>query len=156
MSNKPSPMYPECGKEIDMDGDLISRKALLKKTETIYYVVDDALTTASVVKRIDIVMAPAVDTIPRVEYEQLLKRLRHLLESDFISSFDEVDITTGRYKRDIDEADKVQPVRHSKWVCRTPGMFSCNACRNLAVENQSMYYCPGCEAKMDGEAKDDG
>lgn len=47
-----------------MDGDLISRKALLEKTETIYNVVDDVLTTASVVTRTDIVMAPAVDAEP--------------------------------------------------------------------------------------------
>lgn len=139
-----------------MDGDLISWKALLKKVETAYAEVDKAIMAASEVTRTDIAMTPAVDTIPRAKYEQLLKRLQHLLESDFISSFDEVDTTTGRYKRDIAEADKVQPVRHSKWVCRTPGMFSCNACGNLAVENQSMYYCPECGAKMDGEAKDDG
>ena len=139
-----------------MDGDLISRKALLEKTKTIYNVVDNVLTTASVVTRTDIVMAPDVDAVPRAEYEGLLKRFRHLLESDFIASFAEVEPFTGKYKRDIAEADKVQPVRHSKWVCRTPGMFSCNACGNLAVENQSMYYCPECGAKMDGETKDDG
>lgn len=47
-----------------MDGDLISRKALLKKAKTLYEVTDDVLTTVSVVTRTDIVMAPAVDAEP--------------------------------------------------------------------------------------------
>lgn len=47
-----------------MDGDLISRKELLKKAKTLYKVTDDVLTTVSVVTRTDIVMAPAVDAEP--------------------------------------------------------------------------------------------
>lgn len=47
-----------------MDGDLISRKALLEKTETIYAKVDNVIMAASVVTRTDIVMAPAVDAEP--------------------------------------------------------------------------------------------
>lgn len=39
--------------------------------------------------------------------ELLQKRLCHLLKSNFISSFDEVDIITKEYKRDIKEADKL-------------------------------------------------
>lgn len=35
----------------------------------------------------------------------LLKRFRHLLQSDFIRSFDEWDPKKGDYKRDIREAD---------------------------------------------------
>ena len=52
---------------------------------------------------------PAVDAVPRDEYDSLLKRFQHLLESDFISSFAEVKPLTGTYKRDIAEADNVQP-----------------------------------------------
>lgn len=33
------------------------------------------------------------------------ERLQHLLQSDYIRSFDEVDPTTKEYKRDIKEAD---------------------------------------------------
>ena len=51
--------------------------------------------------------APTVDAVPRDEHESLLKRFRHLLESDFIRSFDEYDPKTGTYKRDISEADTV-------------------------------------------------
>lgn len=38
-------------------------------------------------------------------YKPLLKRFRHLLESKFIASFDEIDPITKNYKRDIAEAD---------------------------------------------------
>jgi hypothetical protein len=48
---------------------------------------------------------PTVDAVPRDEHEALLKRFRHLLESDFIRSFDEYDPRTGTYKRDIYEVD---------------------------------------------------
>lgn len=51
--------------------------------------------------------APTVDAVPREEHELLLKRFRHLLESDFIRSFDAHDSKTGTYKRDISEADAV-------------------------------------------------
>lgn len=44
-----------------------------------------------------------------------------------------------------------EPVRHSKWVCRTPGVFSCGACLGLALGNRPTCYCPDCGAKMDGE-----
>lgn len=47
-----------------------------------------------------------VDAVPRVEHERLLCRFQHLLESDYIRSFDEVDWRTGEYKRDIREASE--------------------------------------------------
>lgn len=58
--------------------------------------------------------APTVDAVPRDEYESLLKRFRHLLESDFIRSFDEYDPKTGTYKRDISEADTMARVIRCK------------------------------------------
>lgn len=132
-----------------MNDDLISRKALLEKTETIYNVVDDVLTTASVVTRTDIVMAPAVDAVPRAEYEGLLKRFRHLLESDFISSFAEVETFTGQYKRDIAKADKVQPMRHARWKdSPVPYVLPrCSRCGEMGFKN--WIACPHCGARMD-------
>lgn len=55
----------------------------------------------------------------------------------------------------IDEQPAVdaEPVRHSKWVCRTPGVFSCGACLGLALGNRPTCYCPDCGARMDGEEK---
>ena len=55
-----------------------------------------------------------VDTVPRDEYEWLLKRFRHLLESDYIRGFDAVNRNTGEYKRDIREADREN--RQAKWI----------------------------------------
>ena len=142
-----------------MDGDLISRKALLeaidereKLVHKLTANVDDEaemIVTLSAVHKF-VNNRPDVDAVPRAEYEGLLKRFRHLLESDFIASFAEVEPFTGKYKRDIAEADKVQPVRHSKWVCRTPGVFSCGECLGLALGNRPTCYCPDCGARMDG------
>lgn len=44
------------------------------------------------------------------ENDCLKLRLRHLLESKYIRSFDEWDRSRNDYKRDIKEADKVVPV----------------------------------------------
>lgn len=41
-----------------------------------------------------------------MEYDLLLKRFRHLLESDVIREYDEVDEFTGGYKKDIRELDR--------------------------------------------------
>lgn len=53
----------------------------------------------------------------------------------------------------IDEQPAVdaEPVRHSKWVCRTPGVFSCGECLGMALGNRPTCYCPDCGARMDGE-----
>ena len=56
--------------------------------------------------------------------------------------------------RDVIEtmhAVDAEPVRHSKWVCRTPGVFSCGECLGLALGNRPTRYCPDCGARMDGE-----
>lgn len=39
------------------------------------------------------------------EYEMLLRRFRHLLKSDIVRLYDEVDPATKNYKRDIKELD---------------------------------------------------
>lgn len=60
--------------------------------------------------------------------------------------------------RDVIEtmpAVDAEPVRHSKWVCRTPGVFSCGACLGLALGNRPTRYCPNCGAMMDGEDNND-
>lgn len=44
------------------------------------------------------------------ENKSLQRRLSHLLESDYISSFDELDPRTHKYKRDIKEADELDTV----------------------------------------------
>ena len=39
--------------------------------------------------------------------EKLMQRLGHLLQSDFIRAFDEIDNRTGKYLINIREADKI-------------------------------------------------
>lgn len=43
----------------------------------------------------------------RKENEVLLKRFRHLLESDVIRLYDEVDPRTKKYKRNVKDLDKI-------------------------------------------------
>ena len=148
-----------------MDGDLISRKALIeaidKREELVRKLmakVDDKaeMTVTLSAGRKFVANRPAVDAVPRAEYEQLLKRFRHLLESDFISSFAEVEPFTGQYKRDIAEADKVQPVRHARWKdSPVPYVLPrCSRCGEIGFAHWAA--CPNCGAIMEGEAKDDG
>ena len=115
--------------------------------------------------------------VPREEYDLLLKRFRHLMESNFIASFDKYNPKTGTYKRDIAEADDAEPVRHAKWVWDNDaidwnlGAWVCSECRH---RNENIHagmpginggvwsnpyiwsgsnYCPNCGAKMEGDAK---
>lgn len=81
--------------------------------------------------------APTVDAVPREEHESLLKRFRHLLESDFIRSFDEYDPKTGTYKRDISEADIVAYVIR----CRRCEHFSVRACKNYLGDLVVEHWC---------------
>lgn len=55
-------------------------------------------------QRIDVVPTELYK-MDRLAFFRALKRLTHLLKSDYIRSFDEVDPKTGEYKRDIMEAD---------------------------------------------------
>lgn len=148
-----------------MDGDLISRKALLEAIDERERIArkympdiqDDELrpTLKSIRKFVN--NRPAVDAVPRAEYEQLLKRFRHLLESDFISSFSEVEPFTGQYKRDIAEADKVEPVRHGRWRHLGGDEWRCTICGEVihteGTEKPEDKYCRECGARMDGEAR---
>lgn len=55
----------------------------------------------------------------RLENEVILRRLKHLLESDYISQFDQVDPNTQEYIRDIREADrKVMYLCDQKKPCK--------------------------------------
>lgn len=120
--------------------------------------------------------APTVDAVPREEHESLLKRFRHLLESDFIRSFDEYDPKTGTYKRDISEADAVNavevvrckdcrfsgPVRQedgSTFIgplhCHTGRGYQMNVFgREYSVINP-YNFCASGKRKMDAEVKID-
>ena len=49
--------------------------------------------------------------VTTTEYELLLKRFRHLMKSETIALYDEVDPRTGEYKRDIKELDNTYVMR---------------------------------------------
>lgn len=93
-----------------------------------------------------------VDAVPREEHELLVRRLEHLLESDYIRSFDEKDIMTGKYKRDIRDADREN---HSgRWINESHGYRNCSecGCEHPILDANGFHlddrYCPDCGAKM--------
>lgn len=100
--------------------------------------------------------APTVDAVPREEHELLLKRFRHLLESDFIRSFDEYDPKTGTYKRDISEAMDVETVIHCKdcemWGRSPWGSSVLGWCKLYGEHRRPDYFCASAERR--GAAKE--
>ena len=94
----------------------------------------------------------------KAEFDSLLKRFRHLMQSDFIASFDQVDPKTQTYKRDIADADV--PLLHGKPVpalvtvktwdgeTRLRAGYACPFCGTNFISK----YCAECGARMDDEA----
>lgn len=77
------------------------------------------------------------------EVDPLIKRLRHLLESEYIRSFDEVDPRTQEYKRDIREADKGRAAPETAPYCRyrTP----CGICEVYTMPGLYESECKYCK-----------
>lgn len=102
--------------------------------------------------------APTVDAVPREEHELLLKRFRHLLESDFIRSFDEYDPKTGTYMRDISEAMNVESVIHCKecsYYGRSPwGHPTIGWCGLHGDHRRPDYYCASAMLREVKKAKE--
>ena len=89
---------------------------------------------------------PIADTVPREEYESLLRRFRHLLESDYIRSFDEViPLAGGKYKRDIREADLENQRAH--WIANCTCSRCLRGVRGYAIQS-GYVFCPFCGADM--------
>lgn len=87
------------------DQRLIDANALYRDLNELATLRSGSPVTKGLIQAMHIVRdAPTVDAVPRDEHEYLLKRFRHLLKSDYIRSFDEVDPNTGEYKRDIKKA----------------------------------------------------
>lgn len=96
-----------------------------------------------------------------LEKRDLQKRLLHLLQSEIIRSFDELDLNTGKHKRDIKEADEIaKPVRHGHWftthyemggVIKRSVCVTCSKCKGKSDE--ATAFCSNCDSKIDEEAK---
>ena len=89
---------------------------------------------------------PTVDAVLRDEYDALLRRFQHLLQSDYIRSFDEYDCRTGTYKRDIFDAvaPAVEMVRCKDCVHydNTPyDWIGPRYCECLGCYRQGDFYC---------------
>lgn len=101
-------------------------------------------------------MLPSVDAVPREQHEALLRRFQHLLESDYIRSFDEVDPRTGTYKRDISEAvapvDKIVCCKDCVHYDNTPyDWMGARYCERLGLYRPANFYCALAKAILKGE-----
>lgn len=99
---------------------------------------------------------PSVDAVPREEHEALLNRFLHLLESDYIRSFDEVDPRTGTYKRDISEAvapvDKIVRCKDCVHCDYTPYDWTgARYCERLGLYRPDNFFCALGKAILKGE-----
>jgi hypothetical protein len=67
------------------------------------------------------------------DYQSLLKRFQHLLESDVIALYDEVDPITKRYKRDVKELDRLFNINKNPhdFICKK---FNVPNLKNLKVK----------------------
>lgn len=85
--------------------------------------------------------------IEALEHNYILeRRLKHLLQSEFIRSFDEVDARTKEYKRDIREADYKNTGGCGTWEIQyfdnTPRFFICSNCKSRLSYRYN--FCPCC------------
>lgn len=83
----------------------------------------------------------------KAEYDALLKRFHHLMQSDFIASFDQVDPKTQTYKRDIADADV--HLLHGKHV---PAYIAVKGWdEEKAITIRAGYACPFCNSNFIAE-----
>lgn len=127
-------------------GDLIWRDILLDMLDSFRDkkngnpVIINLETVISVVEAVS-----AINAVPRDEYDALLKRFRHLLQSDFIRSFDEYDRRTGTYKRDIVEADHLARVVRCEqcihWNSHRCTPLGSHFCEVFNEYRRPRFYC---------------
>lgn len=87
--------------------------------------------------------------IEALEHDYILeRRLKHLLQSDFIRSFDEVDVHTKEYKRDIKEADKEKTTNISLIAGQNGIYTGCINCYAHIEPNPHFKFCPECGRKI--------
>lgn len=72
------------------------------------------------------------NSVPLAEHVSLLRRFKHLLQSNFISSFDEWNPNTHDYRRDIAEADR---------ICKIGTCYNCIHRQYSYIEDRRFYSC---------------
>lgn len=102
---------------------------------------------------------PTIEVVSADEYESLLRRFRHLIQSDYIRSFDELG-RDGKYKRDISEAGKLAgTATRGKWYLagatqNAVAKWECTCCgfivRVEGFRRPLSDRCPACNAIIDG------
>lgn len=111
----------------------------------------------------------SAETIERVNTDKiaitiLKKRLKHLLQSEYIRKFDEKDPRTGAYMLDIRRATGAEPQPHARWVkfggagSEYSDRWQCDRCKQTARTESwgkvcEYERCPHCGAIMDGGAE---
>lgn len=60
-------------------------------------------------------LVPTVDAVPKADYDHLLKRFKHLIQSDYIKSFDAWDSRKNDYVLDIRDAVEVVRCKDCKF-----------------------------------------
>lgn len=107
----------------------------------------------------------AIDDLPEIEvksadeYESLLRRFRHLMQSDYIAIFDAVN-SKGEYVQDIAQAGKmIKSSAHGDWVLigatlNGVSKWQCTCCgfivRVEGMRRPMTKSCPACAAIIDG------
>lgn len=88
--------------------------------------------------------------IKALEHNYILeRRLKHLLQSEFIRSFDEVDARTKEYKRDIREADLDVQTTTISYIAGPNGIYTgCSNCNAHIKPNPHFKFCPECGRKI--------
>ena len=89
------------------------------------------------------------DVVSKEQYDGIMRRFQHLIESPYIKSFDEWDKQKNDYKRNIKEAGYI--IKHAIWVKheRSTNRYMCSACHGSVQIIGRTPYCPWCGARMD-------
>lgn len=106
-----------------------------------------------VVDRFDFPVESWNTRVEDIERETLENRLKHLLQSNAVRLYDEIDPTdSGCYKRDISELDHLvfdskREEKTAHWDINTDGFYPfCSHCGEAA--QHMTPHCPNCGAKM--------
>lgn len=88
-------------------------------------------------KELNLIVADDLEAMASIDNELLLKRFRHLLQSETISKYDEVDPLTGKYKNDIKELDLIFKEKSKPNILYICDHRACASCSNSECNHTS-------------------